>query len=89
MEKRFFVTIVSTKKQKVRFLKHYDYDLFREALKSKKDKEFTIEGMLTLAQIERLVEDGYKVMINEEASTRARGRPQVIDFKTWLSEMEE
>ena len=89
MEKKFFVTIVAKDKQKVRFLKHYDYDLFREALRSREKKKFTIEGLLTLAQIERLVGDGYRVTINKESSGLARGRLQVIDFKTWLNEMEE
>ena len=89
MEKRFFVTIVATNKQKVRLLKHYDYDLFREALKRRKKNEFSIEGLLTLTQAERLVEDGYKVILNQEASKLVHDRFQVIDFKTWLKEMEE
>jgi len=88
MGKRFFVAIVTQDKQKLRRLKHYDYDLFRESLKSSNKKEFTIEGLLTLKQVERLVENGYKIIINEEASKRARGRLQAIGFKTWLKGME-
>ncbi len=48
----------------------------------------SVEGLLTLPEVERLVLDGYRVTLEEEASRRARGRLEVIEFDEWLKGME-
>jgi len=47
-----------------------------------------IDGLLTLEEIERLVVDGYRVLINEDADRRARARTETIEFEEWLKGME-
>ena len=46
----------------------------------------TIEGLATMAQIERLVQRGYRVTIEEPADRRSRAR-DIIDFDAWLDEV--
>jgi hypothetical protein len=48
-----------------------------------------VDGLLTLEEIERLVVDGYRVLVNEDADKRARARTETIGFETWLKGMEE
>ena len=48
----------------------------------------SIEGLLTLDQIERLVVDGYRVLVDEDADRRARGRSETIEFAEGLRGME-
>jgi hypothetical protein len=48
----------------------------------------SIEGLLTLDQIERLVVDGYRVLVEEDADRRARGRAETVEFAEWLRGME-
>jgi hypothetical protein len=48
----------------------------------------SIEGLLTLDQIERLVVDGFRVLIDEDADRRARARTETIEFSEWLRGME-
>jgi hypothetical protein len=47
-----------------------------------------VGGLLTLGEAERLVVDGYRVTLEEEASQRARAPRQVIEFEQWLRETE-
>jgi hypothetical protein len=48
-----------------------------------------IDGLLTIEEIERLVVDGYRVLVNEDADKRARARTETIEFQEWLKGMEE
>ncbi len=48
----------------------------------------SIEGLLSLEQIERLVVDGYRVLVEEDADRRARGRSETVEFAEWLRGME-
>jgi hypothetical protein len=45
--------------------------------------EFSIDGLLTMDQVARLVADGYEVVVREPASKRARAN-QIMDFQEWL-----
>jgi len=51
-----------------------------------------IEGVPVLGEIGeigRLVEEGYRVVVNEEASKKARARTEVAEFRQWIRGMEE
>lgn len=56
---------------------------FVEAGPAGSTREFAIDGLLDLAQIGRLVEDGYQVLVREGASKRSNAN-LVIDFQDWL-----
>ncbi|HEY9660059.1 MAG TPA: hypothetical protein V6C65_16500 [Allocoleopsis sp.] len=51
-------------------------------------QEFSIQGLLTLAEIGQLVEDGYSVLVRESAMKRSPVQTGGIDFQTWLKGME-
>jgi hypothetical protein len=48
-----------------------------------------IDGLLTLEEIERLVVDGYRVLLNADADRRARAQTETVEFEEWLKGMEE
>ena len=89
MPQRFFVTVESSNRRALLELSKYGFDLFQATAKAIEEKQFMIEGLLTLEEIGRLVEDGYRVLVEEEASKRARARKEVVEFQDWLKGMEE
>jgi hypothetical protein len=48
-----------------------------------------VEGLVTLGQVEQLVQAGYRVTVEEEAAKRARTALNVIEFEQWLKAMGE
>jgi|GEM_PF-4510547 len=80
MADRFFVTISARDEQQFRRLLDYDLDLFasRQA-----DEAYAVDGLIGLDEVQRLVEDGYQVLVAEsEAPKVERGRPARAD--EWL-----
>jgi len=89
MARIFFVTIVAPSRRTLAKLQEYDFDLFQSTSKLNERKEFTIEGLLTLEEVGRLVEDGYRVVVEEESSKRSRAQSETIQFEDWIKGMEE
>jgi hypothetical protein len=87
MAQRFFVTILAPSKSALIKLQQYDFDLFQPTAKVNERKQFVIEGLLTLDQVGQLVEDGYRVLVEEEASKRSRARRETVEFEEWLKDM--
>jgi hypothetical protein len=56
---------------------------FVEAGPAHDELETTIDGLLSLEQIGRLVADGYQVLVREGASKRSRAQ-QTMEFQDWL-----
>lgn len=98
--RRFFVRIEAADEKAASALRKYDLDLFREsAVRAAAARRMAreagaapvpvvVEGLLTLAEVERVVLDGYRVTLDCEASQRARGRMEVVEFEEWLKGME-
>ncbi len=89
MVHRFFVTVIAPSRRTLSKLQGYDFDLFQATSKINERKEFTIEGLLTLENVGRLVEDGYQVLVEEESSKRERGQSDIVQFEDWIKGMEE
>ena len=89
MVRRFFVTVLAPSKHALVSLKEYNLDLFQVTAKVTEQNEFAIDGLLNLEEIGRLVEEGYRVVVNEESSKRARARTEVTEFQQWIRGMEE
>lgn len=87
MAQRFFVTVQAPTRRALLELAKYDLDLFQPTVKVTQENRFTIEGLLTLDEVGRLVEDGYQVLVEEEASKRARARSETIEFQDWIKGM--
>jgi hypothetical protein len=65
----------------------YGFDLFGEAVRLDGDR-VAVDGLLTLAEAGRLVDDGYQVLLLEEASKRARAHIEISEFEDWLADHE-
>jgi hypothetical protein len=81
--KRFFVEVMAPDRVTLRRLHGFGLDLFRTTASEHRDGGFRIEGLVTLEEVGRLVEDGYPVLVAEEASQRAGG-VEWSDLSDWL-----
>lgn len=86
-ERRFFVKITGRGKPAFARLRSLELDLFVPTLKREED-EVSIEGLLTMREVEQLVDAGFAVTIEEPDTRRSRAH-EVIDFEEWLRGMEE
>jgi hypothetical protein len=89
MARKFFVTVIARDQSVFSKLQRYDFDIFRPTSKVNERNEITIEGLLAMDEVEKLVEDGFRVLVEEESSKRARVRSGGIGFEEWLKGMEE
>jgi hypothetical protein len=81
--RRYFVTVYVPGPAEVGRVMGYGFDLFGEAVRLDGDR-VAVDGLLTLAEASRLVDDGYQVLLLEEASKRARAHLEVSEFEDWL-----
>ncbi len=86
MDRSYFVRVYAANRRALLDLQAYGFDLFRATARTTPEAGPSIEGLLTMEQVERLVLDGYRVLVEEEASRRARARQEVADFDDWLKE---
>ena len=86
--KRFLVRIVATSHEQLLGLNTLALDVFAPTAKLAEDGEATIEGYLSLAEIGRVVEHGYRVDVREEAAKGFRAR-EVQEFDEWVRGLEE
>lgn len=86
-ERRFFVEVTGQGRKALRTLQALDMDLFVSTFR-RDEERLSIEGLLSLAEVERLVDAGFTVTIQADESKRSRAH-QTIDFREWLAGMEE
>ena len=72
MSDRFFVTIFATAERELRALREHDVYVFQATAREAEGGEAVIEGLLNLEEISALVRAGYRVLVEEEMSRRAR-----------------
>jgi len=77
--KRFFVTIEAPDRQRLRDLFGRDLDLFTA---SSDDKGHQVDGLISLEDVEKLVEAGYRVQVSESGDVR-RGH-RFIGAEEWM-----
>ncbi len=82
---RFFVRVFAQDRHSLLRLQKYDYDLFHQSAKQTQDKAASIEGLLSMREIEQLVLDGYRVLVEDEASKRSRSK-EILTFEQWREE---
>jgi hypothetical protein len=88
---RYFGVILARDSDALRSLQQFDLDLFPQTAKRsalERDFPFSIDGLLTLAEIDKVVKAGYKVQINESADQRAASAESPAEFSQWLAGME-
>lgn len=87
MARRYFVTVLSGDPLAVRELGTHGMDLFQATSRETPDGGSAIEGLVTTEEIEQLIDAGYRVVVEEEASKRARAT-QTVEFEQWLRDLE-
>ena len=86
MAEKYFVQVGASSKEALAKLQTYDFDLFRHTAKQTPEKAYKIDGLLTVEQAERLVKDGYTVLVQQESTMGAQDASEVIELKDWLAE---
>ncbi len=89
---RYFVVIFARDAAALRALQKFELDVFPQTAKrADADKEYpySIDGLLSVAEIEKVVNAGYHVLIEDPIEKRARGAGNVGEFPQWLQEMED
>ena len=83
---RYFGVIFARDANAMRSLQKFELDVFPQTAKrSDRDKDFpfSIDGLLTTAEIEMVVKAGYRVQIQEAAEKRSRAE-NPAEFSQWL-----
>ena len=88
MEKRFFCVIFAMDRKHLIGLSQLDVDVFQPTARITEQKEYVIEGLLTLEEVANLVENGYRVLVEEDASKRARASEVTSSADAWIKSFE-
>jgi hypothetical protein len=83
-ERRFFVTVHAADEASLRRLSEHDLDLFSSTARRTDDGP-VIEGLVTLAAVQALVDAGYQVTVVASMESRSRAH-EVSTFEDWLAE---
>jgi hypothetical protein len=82
---RYFVTVYVHSRAQVGRVMRYGLDLFEESVREEEEEgRVAVDGLLTLTEAGRLVDDGHQVLLIEEASKRARAHLDASEFEEWL-----
>jgi hypothetical protein len=88
---RYFGVIFARDADAMRSLQKFELDVFPQTAKrSDRDKDFpfSIDGLLTTAEIETVVKAGYRVQVQEAAEKRSRAAESPAEFSQWLQGMQ-
>ena len=89
MVTKYFVEVIASNKQHLINLQKFELDLFQSTAKSIDDKEFKIDGLISLDDINNLVEKGYKVFIKSESMKKTPAVQQTTSFQEWSKTAEK
>jgi carboxypeptidase T len=91
MTKRYFVEILAEDNLKLRRLQKMDLDVFQPSAKSlnNEKKEVSIEGLVTIEEINQLIQNGYKVLIKKEAPSQTPAVEEMVSFQDWKKSAEK
>ncbi len=85
---RFFVVIIAPNKQQLVSLQKFELDLFQSTVESLDKNEFSIEGLITLDDVNRLVEKGYKVLVKKQSPNSSPANSQIMSFSEGIQKVE-
>src|SRR5262245_55187314 len=88
---RYFGVIFARDAVAMRSLQKFELDVFPQTAKrSDRDPDFpfSIDGLLTPADIDAVVKAGYRVQVHEAADQRSRAAEVPAEFGDWLQTME-
>jgi carboxypeptidase T len=82
---RYFVEVTAPTQQALINLQKLELDLFAPTSKSTGKNEFTIEGLLTSDEVNRLVQKGYKVLVKKESPTNTPAVSETVSVNDWIN----
>jgi hypothetical protein len=88
---RYFVTVYAKSADDLRSLQKHGLDLFPQTAKKSRARTpypFSIEGLLSIAEAEMVVRDGYRVLLEDTAEARAHTGGQTVEFAEWLEQIQ-
>jgi hypothetical protein len=88
MATKYFVEVTAPTKQALINLQKLELDLFPPTAKSTDKNEFTIEGLVTSEDVNRLVQKGYKVLVKKESPTSTPAVSETASVSDWIGEAE-
>jgi hypothetical protein len=89
---RYFVVIFARDVATLRALQKFELDVFPQTAKrsdANKEYPYSIDGLLSVPEIEKIVKAGHRVLIEDPIEKRARGAGHVAEFPQWLQQMED
>lgn len=89
---KYFIVAFAKNLDDLRKLPEFEIDLFASTAKPSRalsEFGFQIDGLLTLPEIKKLVAAGYRVLIEDPVTKRARAQAGSLSFKQWLEQMDE
>lgn len=84
-QQRYFVTVFFRGLKHPQRIVEYGMDLFEEGVRQT-DEGLRVDGLLTLDEVVRLVDDGWQVLVKEPSHRRARAREGISEFEEWLAD---
>jgi hypothetical protein len=88
MERHFFCTVFARDRKHLIALNQLDVDVFQPTARINNQKVHVIEGLLTLDEVAKLVDDGYQVLIEEDEAKRSRAKELITSADDWIKEFE-
>jgi hypothetical protein len=88
---RYFVVVFARDADAMRSLQKFELDVFPQTAKqSGRDQDFplSIDGLLTMAEIETVVKSGYRVQVQDAADSGTHAAEIPAEFPEWLQGMQ-
>lgn len=83
-ERKFMATIYATSRKMILKLSEFDLDISRGTTHMNTDQNFSVDGFLTLSQTEKIIDNGYHVLLKEDAVNKFKAADQVVTFSQWI-----
>jgi hypothetical protein len=83
---RYFVTIRCDSPEELARIRDLGLDLFGTTA-TPQEKGVTIDGLLSLGDVGRVVSEGAEVVVHEHVSARTRAHEQTSDVSEWLADI--
>lgn len=83
MTTKYFVQVIANDRQQLMDLQKFELDLFQATAKPTNDKKFSIEGLITLDDVDKLVKNGYRVLVKKESPKRTPAIEETMSFQEW------
>src|SRR4051812_503429 len=83
-QRKFASTIYGSDRKMILKLSEFDLDISRGTTRATANQNFSVEGFLTLSQIEKIIDKGYQVLLKEDATNIFKAPDQVTTFSQWI-----